>query len=88
VVELDKLKEFMDVRMKSFEESSKAWSDLKKYIIPLLPESEKGLVSKIDSHFIMLPLEDMIFITIMSAPILTMPKMFCLKCRKEVGVNE
>jgi hypothetical protein len=81
---MDKLKEFTETRVKRFEESSQAWMDLKKFIKPLLTAEEQALLSKIDSHFMMYPIEDVIFITLMSAPLMMMPKMFCIKCGKEI----
>lgn len=81
---MDKLKEFTEARMKHFEESSQAWRDLKTFIRPLLTDKEQALLLKIDSHFLMYPIEDLIFITLMSAPLMMMPKMFCIKCGKEI----
>ena len=82
---MNSLKDFTEARYKSFEESSKSWNELKTFISPLLTDKEKALLSKINMHFIMLPIEDLIFMGLMSAPLLTMPKMFCLKCGKELS---
>lgn len=85
---MKQLKDFTDARYKSFDEALKNWRELKEFIKPLLTEKELILVSKIDMHFTMLPIEDLMFIGIMSAPMLAMPKMFCLKCGKEIEKEE
>lgn len=80
----EKIDKLMKARYKGFEESNAAWKELREYITPLVGNEKKEIIAKINSHFMLLGIDDMLLIGMMTAPLMVMPKSFCLKCGKEL----